>query len=313
GCVTFRERHPHIKQLLLGMEDKIIVVVTSEAEKESKCTVRQVPSGDFLYDFSFACEVSNPAVITINNLYLCLMSMEPNQKVILVHGCKKGGFLFKIPLVSVQLLGFSAISSFPGRASAVVIVSSDSSWIIDVETKRIVRGIKRWNGACTSDGKYGLVAPNQGGLEVIELRSGKTVKVLIPPVSEGVFAVTAKFNSTDDYVLYYHSGRQTIRLFRMSNGKMIGNYKLAAEASDFRTTHDGLSVVVGGVDGSFVVLAIADPENQESQLKLQKLPSRLDGNIHAMKTTVSFKTMAKVTASAAYTKRQSACEESQTS
>ncbi|KAF8794516.1 NACHT and WD repeat domain-containing protein 2 [Argiope bruennichi] len=313
GCVTFRERHPHIKQLLLGVDDKVIVVVTSEAEKKSKCTVRQVPSGDFLYDFTFPCEVSNPAVITINNLYLCLMSMESNQKVILVHSCKKGGFLFKIPLVSVQMLGFSAISPFPGRASAVVIVSSDSSWIIDVETKRIVRGIKRWNGACTSDGKYGLVAPNQGGLEVIELRSGKTVKVLIPPVSEGVFAVTAKFNSTDDYVLYYHSGRQTIRLFRMSNGKMIGNFKLAAEATDFRTTHDGLSAVVGGVDGSFVVLAISDPENQESQLKLQKLPSRLDGNIHLMKTTVSFKTMAKVTASAAYTKRQSACEESQTS
>ncbi|PRD35569.1 UNVERIFIED_CONTAM: NACHT and WD repeat domain-containing protein 2 [Trichonephila clavipes] len=313
GCVTRREKHPHIRQLLLGLDDKIIVVVTSEAEKESKCIVRHLPSGDIAYDFNFSCDVPTPAVITMNNLYLCLMSMEMNQKIILVHNCKKGTFMFKIPLVNVQLLGFSAITPFPGKASAVVIGSSDSSWIIDVETKRIVRGIKRWNGACTRDGKYGLVAPNQGGLEVIELRSGKTVKVLIPPVSEGVFAVTAKFNSTDDYVLYYHSGRQTIRIFRISNSKMIGNFKLAAEASDFRTTHDGLSIVVGGVDGSFVVLAIADPENKESKEKLQQLPSRCDRNIHSMKTVVSFKTMAKVTATAAYTKRQSACEESQES
>ncbi|GIY01134.1 NACHT and WD repeat domain-containing protein 2 [Caerostris darwini] len=286
GCVTFREKHPHIKQLLLGLEDKIIVVITSETEKESKCTVRQIPSGNFAYDFSFPCEVVSPAVITLNNLYLCLMSMEPNQK--FCH-------TFSRKIFSCCDCKLRFFMDYRHRI------------------KRIVRGIKRWNGACTSDGKYGLVAPNQGGLEVIELRGGKTVKVLIPPVSEGVFAVTAKFNSTDNYVLYYHSGRQTIRLFRMSNGKMIGNYKLASEATDFRTTHDGLSVVVGGIDGSFVVLAIADPENEESKEKLQALPSRCDGNIHSMKTTVSFKTMAKVTASAAYTKRQSTCEESQTS
>lgn len=102
----------------------------------------------------------------------------------------------------------------------------------------------------------------------------------------------------------------TMRLFRLYDGKMIGNYKLAAEASDFTTTQDGLSVVVGGVDGSFVVLAIADPENQAAREKLQQLPSRCDGNIRAMKTSVSFKTVSKVTATAAYVKRQSTCDES---
>lgn len=234
-------------------------------------------------------------------------------QVLFVHSCRKGTSLFKIPLENMPLLGYSGVILFPGKASAIVIISTDASWIVDIESKRIIRGIKRWNGACTDDGKYGLVAPNQGGLEVIELRNGKTVKVLIPPISEGVFAVTAKFNKTNEYVLYYHSGRLTIRLFRLSDGRMIGNYKLAAEATDFTTTQDGLSVVVGGVDGSFVVLAIVDPENRIAKEKLQQLPSRCDGNIRAMKTSVSFKTVSKVTATAAYIKRQSACEESQTS
>ncbi|XP_035219910.1 NACHT and WD repeat domain-containing protein 2-like [Stegodyphus dumicola] len=313
GCVIFREKHANIKQLLLGIEDKIIIVITSESDKESKCSMRQVPSGELSYSFNFPCEVPSPAVITKNNVNLGLLSMDGIQKVVLVHNIKKGNFMFKIPLVSIQLLGFSGIFQFPGRASTIVIVSNDASWIVDIETKRLVRGIKRWNGACTRDGRYGLVAPNQGGLEMIELRNGKTVKVLIPPVSEGVFAVTAKFNRTDNYVLYYHSGRQTIRLFRVSNGKMIANYKLAAEASDFTTTHDGLSVVVGGVDGSFVVLAIADPENEESKQKLRNLPSRNDGNIRSLRSAVSFKTVANLTVTAAYTKRQSTCEESETS
>ncbi|XP_042898857.1 NACHT and WD repeat domain-containing protein 2 isoform X2 [Parasteatoda tepidariorum] len=312
GCVVFRESHPNIRQLLLGLDDKIIVVITSEVEKETRCTVRNIPTGEEVYSFNFESDVPEPAVITKNGAYLAVISLEGKQKVISAYHARKGAFMFKIPLTNVSLLG-CGILPFPGKASAVIITSSDSSWIVDVETKRIVRGIKRWNGACTSDGRYGLVAPNQGGLEVIELRSGKTVKVLIPPISEGVFAVTAKFNNTDDYVLYYHSGRQTIRLFRMSNGKMIGNYKLAAEVTDFRTTHDGLSVVVGGIDGSFVVLAIADPENLESKVKLKRLPSRGEASIGMIKNSVSFKTVARVTATAAYAKRQSACEESQQS
>ena len=53
-----------------------------------------------------------------------------------------------------------------------------------------------------------------GGMDILDLRSGSVVKTLIPKVSEGIFDVIAEFNKTDDYVLYYHSGRKTIRAFR---------------------------------------------------------------------------------------------------
>ena len=51
-------------------------------------------------------------------------------------------------------------------------------------------------------------------MDILDLRSGNVVKTLIPKVSEGIFDVIAEFNMTDDYVLYYHSGRKTIRAFR---------------------------------------------------------------------------------------------------
>jgi hypothetical protein len=54
----------------------------------------------------------------------------------------------------------------------------------------------------------------RGGLELIELRKGVTVKTYISKVAEGVFTVISMFNRTDEYVLYYHSGRKTIRVFR---------------------------------------------------------------------------------------------------
>ena len=55
------------------------------------------------------------------------------------------------------------------------------------------------------------------------------MKTLIPKVSEGIFDVIAEFNKTDDYVLYYHSGRKTIRAFRRKDGKQIANYRLVIE------------------------------------------------------------------------------------
>jgi hypothetical protein len=40
------------------------------------------------------------------------------------------------------------------------------------------------------------------------------VKTFIPKVAEGVFTVICMFNQTDEYVLYYHSGKKTLRVFR---------------------------------------------------------------------------------------------------
>lgn len=64
------------------------------------------------------------------------------------------------------------------------------------------------------DGRYGLYAPARGGLELVELRHGTSVRTLIPRVAEGVFSVICLFTRTDEYVLYYHGGRKTIRVFR---------------------------------------------------------------------------------------------------
>ena len=66
----------------------------------------------------------------------------------------------------------------------------------------------------TSDGRYGLYAPARGGLELLELKNGTSVKTLIPRIAEGVFSVICLFTKTNDYVLYYHGGRKTVRVFR---------------------------------------------------------------------------------------------------
>ena len=64
----------------------------------------------------------------------------------------------------------------------------------------------------------GLYAPSRGGLDILDLRHGGTVlRTLIPKIAEGIFTVICKFNATNEYVLYYHSGRKTLRYVHYGN------------------------------------------------------------------------------------------------
>lgn len=82
------------------------------------------------------------------------------------------------------------------------------------------------------------------------------------------------FTDGDEYVLYYHSGRKTLRVFRTDDSTMIANYRMQAELTAIKSTSDGNSLVLGTVDGCLSVLAITDPKKPEIFKYLEDLPSR---------------------------------------
>lgn len=102
----------------------------------------------------------------------------------------------------------------PHKANLVAVISPDKGMLFDIRTKKFLKSVPKWGGFCTKDGKYGLYAPTRGGLELLELKKGTSIKTFIPRVAEGVFTVICMFNKTDEYVLYYHSGKKTLRVFR---------------------------------------------------------------------------------------------------
>lgn len=108
----------------------------------------------------------------------------------------------------------------------------------------------------------------------MELKKGTTTKTFIPKVAEGVFTVICMFTDSDEYVLYYHSGKKTLRVFRTSDAQMIANYKMQAELTAIKSTKDGQSLVLGTVDGCLSVFCIADQDKPELQELLKQLPSR---------------------------------------
>ena len=85
-----------------------------------------------------------------------------------------------------------------------VLFQVDKGNQIDIIQQKHIRSINGWDGTCSKDGRYGLFAPSTGGMEMLDLRSGKVCKTLIPKVAEGIFDVLAVFNATNEYILYYH-------------------------------------------------------------------------------------------------------------
>ncbi|KAI4484543.1 hypothetical protein M0804_007109 [Polistes exclamans] len=309
--VLFKGEQANVKQLkLIENSTKFLTVSrpNNPTGVESMRTnailiARSIPDGTTIFSFEYTVRshTGTPfrqVQITSDNSHLIIPAADKgNRDCIIIHNAKTGILVNKIP---VKLPGFKdiiCITSMPNKGHWVGIIGSDKGAILDINKKKFIRVIPKWSGNISKDGKYTLYAPSRGGLELIELKKGTSVKTYIPKVAEGVFTVISMFNRTDEYVLYYHSGRKTIRVFRSSDCEMIANYRVQAELSAIDSTYDGKSIVLGTVDGCVSVLAIADPKKLEMKKYLTNLPSRDEEwkkKMEKQRAAIKFKAAARI-------------------
>ena len=129
--------------------------------------------------------------------------------------------------------------------------------LMDILQQKFLKSIPFWDGTCSKDGRYGLYAPATGGMEMLDLRTGKVCKTLIPKVTNKSIWVapnvncscrwrkesltylqystrqtSLSFTTTGSLTLsifwtqYVNSGRKTIRAFRRKDGKLIANFRV---------------------------------------------------------------------------------------
>ncbi|XP_034486259.1 NACHT and WD repeat domain-containing protein 2 [Drosophila innubila] len=330
--VVYRDDQPGIQQITLldygykvltvsvpNINQRDIIAAAAGGSDEANrltaiTTVRSVPEGTILFRFDFPIRMVTgmpfrQSVITADNAYIVVVTVDKSNKDCLgVYSATNGAFVTKILLKGCAIKEVFSLVPMPHKANQVAVISSEKGSIMDIKSKKHVRSIAKWGGSLTRDGKCGLYAPTRGGLEMLELRKGTTVKTFIPKVAEGVFSVICIFTENDEYVAYYHSGRKTIRVFRTTDTEMIANYRLQAELTAIKSSKDGRAIVLGTVDGCMSVLAIVDPKKEEMIDYLNALPSR-DENWKAklakMKARVGFKAAIRVaTISSRYAKHK---------
>ncbi|XP_037797036.1 NACHT and WD repeat domain-containing protein 2-like [Penaeus monodon] len=277
-AVVFKAEQKNVQQLMLLDDDTKCVTVSkiSEGTGEPSCflVTRSIPDGAKVYEFDYPIRVFKSIAVTADGLFLVIPSIDGMKDALLIYHAKTGTLVHKMPLKYPSFKDFHMVVPLPNKPTQVALIDQDKGNIVDIRTKKFVRSIAKWGGKVSKDGRYGLYAPARGGLELLELRHGTSVRTLIPRVAEGVFSVICLFTRTDEYVLYYHGGRKTIRVFRLTDGKMIANYRVQAELTAIAASEDGRTIVLGTVDGCLSSLTIADPTRNGIKEYLADLPSR---------------------------------------
>ncbi|XP_060534320.1 NACHT and WD repeat domain-containing protein 2 [Cylas formicarius] len=289
--VIFKEEQPGVKQLsLMEGGGKILSISkpsnppgTDFVRTVATACVREVPGGDTVYTFEYPVRSITgvpfrPAVVTCDNQHLVVSGADKtNRDCVLVYNAQTGNLVNRIPLKMCGIKDVAGIVAMPHKGHLIAVLAADKACVIDIRTKKFMRSVPKWGGSVTKDGKYGLYAPSRGGLELIELKKGQTVRTFIPKVAEGVFTIICQFNKTDEYVLYYHSGKKTLRVFRTADAEMVANFRVQAELTAVESTPDGNALVLGTVDGCVSVLAILDPAKSDANDYLAAMPSRDEG------------------------------------
>ena len=280
--VVFKEEQKNILQAILyGENGKSLFVSKSGSvgHMNALCIARTVPEGDKLFKFEFTYKQFKKMILTSDEKLFISYGFDKYKDTLFVYHAETGDFLHKMLVKYPNFKEVTMICGLPDKPGQVALIDQDKANIMDVLNKKYVRAILNWGGSCSSNGRYGLYAPSRGGLDVLDLRHGVVSKTLIPKIAEGIFNVICKFNATNEYVLYYHSGRKTLRVFRVNDGEMIANYRVPSDLSSLESTTDGNSVVLGMVDGNITVLTIADPERKKGRMNeyLKALPSRNRG------------------------------------
>ncbi|XP_004923513.1 NACHT and WD repeat domain-containing protein 2 [Bombyx mori] len=265
----FKEEQKGVKQVLLLEDGTKFITISMQVPADNTDNVavayivaRTIPDGERIYTAEYDVRGTGyrAAVVSAEEHHLVAPGVDKSSRDCLhVFHARTGARIHRIPIKNSGIKDMQSIVALPHKALWVAVVGNDKAGILDIKSKRLIRFVPRWNGACTRDGKLGLCAPSRGGLDLIELKRGTSVHPLIYRAAEGVFSIITMFSSTDHYVFYYHSGRKTLRVFRTIDGRAIAEYRAPAEVTGVASAHGGKAVAIASQDGCLTILNIVDP------------------------------------------------------
>lgn len=258
----------HIKQLKFHQSEIYVLCATLDTTtKLVTITNYIIPDGEVVYSIEYNLKQGSDYknfVVSSDDLYLVIFRNDKKNDMLAIYSANDGSAVHNVKLQYPNYTpDFISMIPMHKNTNYIAIIDSEKGNIINIKDKKFLRSIPKWNGKATKDDKCGLYAPTRGGLEVLDLKNGSKVKILIPKIAEGVFDVDTVITENDKHVVYYHSGRRTIRAFRLEDGKKIADYKSTAKVRCMICSQDSKNVIIGCEDGTINMLIIADPEMED--------------------------------------------------
>ena len=136
-----------------------------------------------------------------NEHHIICYDGDKTQNMLNIFNVKNGNLVTSFSLKYPGLKEIVKLVALPDKPSVVAAIDVDKGNLIDITQKKFIKSIPCWDGTCSKvgfdlepchsmkcfsqDGRYGLYAPATGGMDMLDLRTGKVCKTLIPKISEG--------------------------------------------------------------------------------------------------------------------------------
>lgn len=301
-AILSQSDEPDVRQILFTPDEQRFLTVSCKVAQGTQpstlVVARALPFGAIIWTLEFNVKKFLPLVMTTDDHFLVGIGLDTKtgKEHVRVFHLRKGIFLHR---VNIKYPHFKEIVRMvPFTGFLVSLVDNEKGNIMNCTDKKFMRSVQYWSGQQTKDRTLGLGAPGKGGLYLVDLNTTHVLATFIEPSNEGVFKAEAGFSECESYVWYYHSGRRTIRLFRLADATLAANYALSSPALCLAVT--SWSVLAGAQDGTLTMLAIVDPQKGEVTKKLvQQLPSRTEetpkhGDPMAADPLVKFRAAARI-------------------
>ena len=192
----------HIKQLEFHQSEMYVLCATFDTRSNLvNISSYTISDGDVTYKIEYNCKQGTEYknfLITSDEMYLVVYRNDKKNDSLAIHTAMDGAFLHNVKLAYMNYKE-DFISMIPMYKSPhlIAIIDLDKGNLINVRDKKFIRSVPKWNGRATKDDKHGLYAPSRGGLELLDLKSTKQVKIFIPKIAEGVFDVDTLITPND--------------------------------------------------------------------------------------------------------------------
>ena len=192
----------HIKQLEFHQTEMYLLCATFDTRTLLvTLTNYTVADGEITYKIEYNCKAGTEYknfLITSDEMYVVIYRNDKKADTLAVHNALDGAALHNVKLAYLNYKeDFISMVPMTKSPHIIAIIDSDKGNLINIRDKKFIRSILKWNGKATKDDKYGLYAPSRGGLELLDLKSGKQVKIFIPKIAEGVFDIETLITPND--------------------------------------------------------------------------------------------------------------------
>ena len=132
--------------------------------------LKSFPGGETLITVSFPYKRFLPSLLSQDENHVISCGMEKGRTHLYVFSCQDGATVNKILLKYTGFKELTKMVALPEKLGLVGLIDGEKGTIMDVMNRKVIKTIPSWDGSYTTEGRFGLSAPQSGGLDILDLR-----------------------------------------------------------------------------------------------------------------------------------------------